>query len=353
MNPNQQSVSLGQFLKQERERSGLTLEQVASATKISLHALQLIEADDYRNLPAKPFVRGFIISYARFIGLDPKEILTRYQGFIEEKIQERLSRESGHSGYAFEKRDSDYSRKILIVALSSFLVIGLLLVMFVKPHKRKKHSKYIEEFKTLPTVQPQATPTLASVPNALRTLATPTPTSTGPTPTAIPSPASVLTPSKTPILTQSPTTLATRTEAIETPVGPTPLPDPLDSGVNLKPHEIKEKIIFKAKRDLWIRYQADDRPLRRIILRSGSVLVLRGANLVKAELSDKTAAQISRNGKMIYDPTPRTDDAPIEPISFVFPEDRDTTKGNPFASEPPLPREAPPPKPQPTKSPNH
>ena len=62
--------SLGQYLRQERERRGITIEQVASATKIGIKTLHALEEDRYSELPARPFIRGFVTSYARFIGLD-------------------------------------------------------------------------------------------------------------------------------------------------------------------------------------------------------------------------------------------------------------------------------------------
>ena len=52
--------SLGEFLRLERERRGITIEQVASATKVSVRLLHSLEADQYSELPAKPFVRGFV-----------------------------------------------------------------------------------------------------------------------------------------------------------------------------------------------------------------------------------------------------------------------------------------------------
>src|SRR4051812_2513019 len=96
--------SLGEYLRHEREQRGITIEQVASATKIGVRLLHALEADHYVELPAKPFIRGFVTSYCRFIGLDPKEILVRFADYIEDRVTDRPARDAGHSGYAFEKR---------------------------------------------------------------------------------------------------------------------------------------------------------------------------------------------------------------------------------------------------------
>src|SRR5689334_3027864 len=98
-------MTLGELLRQERERRGMTVEQVASATKVGSRLLHSLEGDHYAELPAKPFVRGFVISYCRFLGLDSKEVLAKYAEFIAEKANDRIKRDAGHSGYAFEKRD--------------------------------------------------------------------------------------------------------------------------------------------------------------------------------------------------------------------------------------------------------
>src|SRR3954454_16373576 len=98
-------MSLGEFLRHERERRCIAIEQVASATKVGVRTLHLLEEDHYSELPAKPFIRGFVTSYCRFVGLDPKEVLARFEDYISQKTNERPNRESGHSGYVFEKKD--------------------------------------------------------------------------------------------------------------------------------------------------------------------------------------------------------------------------------------------------------
>ncbi len=75
--------SLGEFLRRTREEQGLSLEEVAEATKISLYNLKAIEEDDYANLPAEVFVRGFCGIYAVHLSLDPEAIRKH---FNEQKL---------------------------------------------------------------------------------------------------------------------------------------------------------------------------------------------------------------------------------------------------------------------------
>ncbi|MFZ1744769.1 MAG: helix-turn-helix domain-containing protein, partial [Nitrospirales bacterium] len=62
--------TLGGLFRQTRERQRLSLEQIASRTRIQQHHLQALEEEDFASLPAKVFVKGFVRSYARSLGLD-------------------------------------------------------------------------------------------------------------------------------------------------------------------------------------------------------------------------------------------------------------------------------------------
>ena len=71
--------SVGVFLKRERELREITLEEVAKGTNISRSGLKAIEEDRFDDLPAEVFVRGFIRSYAEFIGIDPEDAILRLE----------------------------------------------------------------------------------------------------------------------------------------------------------------------------------------------------------------------------------------------------------------------------------
>jgi len=71
--------SLGSYLRQERERHQMTLQEIAAATKIQLKFLEALEHDAYDQLPATPFVVGFLRAYAQCVTLDPEMVLTAYR----------------------------------------------------------------------------------------------------------------------------------------------------------------------------------------------------------------------------------------------------------------------------------
>ncbi len=278
-------ITLGEFLRLERENRCITIEQVASATKIGVRTLHLLEEDQFVDLPAKPFIRGFVTSYCRFIGLEPKEVLARFEDFISSKTTERPNRESGHSGYAFEKKDGEQQgRTILLIAIVSFVVLGGLAVLFFKPslhHHRKSHIDKLRAghgtHPTSPQVGPSPLPSVMVLPAV----------ALSPIPSSLPS----LKPS-----------------AGSEGGGPSPVPssapgtnpnDPLDSGVGLQYNEIHHKIIAKILEDVWVRYQVDDRPMRKFIIRKGRQLYLRGKDKAWLQVSNLNAVSISYNGQNV------------------------------------------------------
>ena len=66
--------AFGENLRREREMRGVSLEEISSATKISLRFLDAIEREDFAKLPGGIFSRSFVRSYARYLGLDEERV---------------------------------------------------------------------------------------------------------------------------------------------------------------------------------------------------------------------------------------------------------------------------------------
>ncbi len=72
----------GLYLRRCRERLGLSLQQVYSRTRI--RSLDSIEKELFVLLPPEPYVRGFVLQYARLLGIGDADRLaqsyvTRYR----------------------------------------------------------------------------------------------------------------------------------------------------------------------------------------------------------------------------------------------------------------------------------
>jgi transcriptional regulator with XRE-family HTH domain len=77
--------SFGKFLRTTREGKGISLEDVASATRINKKFLEDIEEGTMQNIPAA-YARVFIRAYAEELGLDPQEMLKLSESAESESI---------------------------------------------------------------------------------------------------------------------------------------------------------------------------------------------------------------------------------------------------------------------------
>lgn len=68
----------GALLRRVRESLGVEIEQIAHRTKISRVQLQAIEDEDFAELPAFVYLRGFVQELAKFLDLDPTQVARTY-----------------------------------------------------------------------------------------------------------------------------------------------------------------------------------------------------------------------------------------------------------------------------------
>lgn len=69
---------IGDLLREARIKGNLSLEEINETTKIRLDQLEAIEAGDFQKLPGEVYVKGFIMNFARAVGLDGHEVLQKY-----------------------------------------------------------------------------------------------------------------------------------------------------------------------------------------------------------------------------------------------------------------------------------
>lgn len=70
--------SLGSYLRKERDVRGLSVAEIAQSTRIPVRLLRHLENDDFDELPADVFVRGYLRAYARALGIPDQELLSRF-----------------------------------------------------------------------------------------------------------------------------------------------------------------------------------------------------------------------------------------------------------------------------------
>jgi cytoskeleton protein RodZ len=72
------STPFGDHLKREREMRGVSLEEIAAATRISTRFLEALEKEQWSELPGGVFNRGFIRSVSKYLGLDEEDMVAEY-----------------------------------------------------------------------------------------------------------------------------------------------------------------------------------------------------------------------------------------------------------------------------------
>ncbi len=79
-------TGLGALLRNERENRGLSHEQLSQVTRLRRHFLEALENEEWQNLPPSVFVKGFIRSYAKALGLDEDKLLDLYKNAVPEEV---------------------------------------------------------------------------------------------------------------------------------------------------------------------------------------------------------------------------------------------------------------------------
>lgn len=80
-NPVEELVAgeaLGAYLKRIRESKGLSLEELSQKTRISFETLQSIEAGEWNKFPIEAYIRGYLNSVSKALGLEPAVVLSLF-----------------------------------------------------------------------------------------------------------------------------------------------------------------------------------------------------------------------------------------------------------------------------------
>jgi len=120
--------SIGDFFKQVRETKGLTVDEVASKTRIRTDFVKALEEGNFAKLPDQVFARGFVRSYARSLGLDEEDAIHRFiqsAGAFYEKQDER---ERLKVRQAEEERKRQANRKAVAIAIGIAILTLVILL---------------------------------------------------------------------------------------------------------------------------------------------------------------------------------------------------------------------------------
>jgi cytoskeletal protein RodZ len=116
---------LGNSLREARLRQGLDLARVETDTKIRVKYLQALEDERFDLLPAETYVKGFLRTYADYLGLDGQlyldEFRSRFSTSDEPPVTNRLPRR--------RTRQRSPESHFVVVALTGIVAVTVLVIV--------------------------------------------------------------------------------------------------------------------------------------------------------------------------------------------------------------------------------
>ena len=123
---------IGATLREARVRRRLTLQQIEEDTKIRVKYVQAMENEDFEVMPGPTYVKGFLRSYAAYLGLDARIILDEYRSRVEPNVQPH----EPFGGTSALGRPHAHRRRntLAFVAVVCLLVLAIVAILGINNH---------------------------------------------------------------------------------------------------------------------------------------------------------------------------------------------------------------------------
>jgi len=314
-------ATLGQYLRREREMRGVSLAEVSEETKVKRRFLEVIEAGEHGGLPSPIYVRGFLRSYAAFIGLEANDVLQRYQEALDQQaaaelqavepeppspppttgaIVERILRPADDSRMRDRRKDLIVGgifgvhqgrnrvrgRSLLLGSVAGaglLVVVGIYLLTQLLSAPKEKVITYRENIaRTLTTDLPKPARAHKSPPAGAPILDT-----LPPKELAAPSPPQVVAP-------RSPALAAPPVAALRTPVR-TPPPLPAPAAVPTRP--AGHHLVLEAHERSWLSVRIDGTTTKEFMLDPGDRVKLAARNGFDLTVGNAGGVALTIDGK--------------------------------------------------------
>jgi len=115
------SSDFGGKLREARERRGVSLRQIANATKIAVSVLEALERNDISRLPGGIFSRAFVRSYAVEVGADPEQTV---RDFLSQFPHDSVTAGSPHVIVDDGSADSRRLNPRAVMALATVVLVA-------------------------------------------------------------------------------------------------------------------------------------------------------------------------------------------------------------------------------------
>ena len=114
----------GGALRMEREKQGLSIQEVANKLRLSPKQIEALEADNFANLPEPTIVRGFIRNYAKQLRINAEPLLDAYTVIVPSNTPHELTIKPT-SNMHVSSRDKPKASSYVWAGLLALLALGV------------------------------------------------------------------------------------------------------------------------------------------------------------------------------------------------------------------------------------
>jgi len=120
--------SIGERLAAARAQRGISYEDAAAATKLSVAYLQAMEANRFDQMPAPIYAKNFIRIYATYLGLDGRQLAEEFSRTAPIMIELPAKTETSHVYHLSMLITHIVRHRVMVLALACALIALLLYV---------------------------------------------------------------------------------------------------------------------------------------------------------------------------------------------------------------------------------
>ncbi len=288
--------SFGDRLRREREMRGISLDEIATATKISARNLRALEEEKFNQLPGGIFNKGFVRAYAKFLGIDEEQIVAEYVTASEET---ESSREFKFKEFSKPEIKQDDEQEISLEPKSQWGTIAVIVLIAVliyagySTYQRKKLERAQQQSQSQAVAPPVSKPAPPPVTPVAST--TPTPDTTTPSGTDQKTASTTDTTPKTETPKPGATKPAAQKSATDVPTATKPPADTAKSSAAPSPIDLKVKV----NKQSWVSIKADGKLLLSENLAAGTERTFKAADKIEVVLGNAGGVELSYNGKPV------------------------------------------------------
>ena len=253
---------IGDYLKREREFRNISLEEISRTTKIRESILHAIEENQLESIDSPIFVKGFLRAYAKYVGLDPTDVVLRYEASLEDEEENSTPRKKTDS------TQGQWKARYIVLPIFLLVLCGFVLFLIVRSPRTPDPNK-------MPTSGEESAPVSPG-----HTESEPLPP-----PPATPGAEADQGEDLSPLAVVRPPPLAPPPVHPERPV--------------LTPSETTSPIVIelRALEDTWMQLSIDQKPPEEILLRPGEVISRQGVDHIDVKIGNAGGVELFYNGK--------------------------------------------------------